>query len=116
MELNIIDTVGDPLSVMRVMIIEGDKDKDDKANLIFAQEEPTVEAKEKLEARLVKYGYYKSTDFISKDRIFSVKGLDLQPQTGQKYTVVLWIEGCDEQCSDERLGDRVKMQMDIYGI
>ncbi|MBQ9482409.1 MAG: hypothetical protein IJU84_09605, partial [Clostridia bacterium] len=52
MDLNVIDTVGDPLSVLRVMVIEGDKPRDDASNVIFAQPEASAADKEILEIEL----------------------------------------------------------------
>ncbi|MBP5308729.1 MAG: hypothetical protein J6Z34_06310 [Clostridia bacterium] len=113
MDLNVIDTVGDPLSVLRVMVIEGDKPTNDPSNMIFAKDEPTTAAQEVLKATLLRYGYYETRPFVSDSVLFSIRGRDLPPEVGQKYTVVIWTEGWDAQCTDDRLGDRVKMQIDI---
>lgn len=113
MDLNVIDTVGDPLSIIRVMVIEGDKPRDDASNVIFAKAEPSESENERLIAELNRYGYYETQPITSNGKIFSIRGRDLPPKIGQKYTIVIWNEGCDPQCNDDRLGDRVKMQIDI---
>ena len=47
-ELIVIDSIGDPLSILRVMLIAGDKEINNPANYIFAKEEPTEESQNNL--------------------------------------------------------------------
>jgi len=116
MDLNVIDTVGDPFSVLRVMLISGEKNTFDEANKIFALPEETEEKQQYLDEGLNRFGFYKTMDIdLTDNKVFSVKETDLEAGGAQKYTVVMWIEGCDEDCSNERLGDRVKLQLDITG-
>ena len=39
---------------------------------------------------------------------------DFQPEDKVKYTIVIWVEGWDMDCTDERLQDRIKMKLDFY--
>lgn len=117
MDLNLIDTAGDPLPIMRVMLIEGDRNVSDLSNRIYAKAENDDAARQYLKDGLERCGgVYESEDFdIENKRLFSVQGKDLGVSAAQKYTVILWIEGCDKDCTNERLGSRVKMQLDIFG-
>lgn len=116
MDLKLVDVVGDPLSVLRVMLIEGDNSTFAPGNRIYAQPETTEAAAEHLQTALAKWTPYETEPFHPEEEmIFSVTVKDMPQGANQKYTVVLWIEGCDLECTDERLGDRVKMQLDITG-
>ena len=116
MDLNLTDSTGDSLSIIRVMLIEGDRAANDLSNRIYAKEEETDEAREYLQKGLEIYGTYETEDFdLENKRLFSVQGKDLGEGEAQKYTLVIWIEGCDIECTNERLGGRLKMQLDIYG-
>jgi hypothetical protein len=48
---------------------------------------------------------------IIKKRVY-----DLQPGDFIKYTVVMWIEGNDIDCTNERMNDRIRMNMEFVGL
>ncbi|MEG2680047.1 MAG: hypothetical protein RR949_08885, partial [Oscillospiraceae bacterium] len=57
-----------------------------------------------------------TTPFASDTVIDSGVILDMKVGTVDKYTIVIWIEGDDPQCTDERLGGVLKMAMTISVI
>lgn len=109
MELNIIDTIGDPLSILRLMIIEGDQEKD--TGIVYALPEATEEGAEQLR----QHTDYTTTPHLSDTQIFKKTVIDLKPGDAVKYTVVIWIEGWDIECTDYRIGDRIKMELTFFG-
>ena len=116
MDLNIIDTVGDPLPMIRVMLIEGDNDTQDDTNRIYALKESTEQDEIHLQEELAGLTPYDTEDFSEEEnKVFSVTVQDLGKGESQKYTLVIWLEGCDAQCNDSRMGSRAKMQLDITG-
>ena len=116
MELKIADVVGDPLQILRVMLIEGDASTFDESNRIYALPEATAEAEQYLETQLARYRSYQAESFLLEDdKIFSIDIKDMEQGAVQKYTVVVWIEGCDIDCTNDHLGDRIKMELDIIG-
>lgn len=116
MDLRITGIVGDPLPIIRIMLIEGDKGVFDAGNRIFAQKEDSEEAERHLKEQLSEIVYYETEDFqLENNKIFSIKMKDLEKGDSQKFTLVMWIEGCDAECVNERLGGRVKLRLDITG-
>lgn len=116
MELNLIDVVGDPLGMMRAMVIEEDKDTFDPSNRIFALPESTPERQQELEDDLATMKPYQTEDFpIGENKLFSINIKDFEVGGSRKYTVVIWLEGCDPDCVNENSGARAKMQLDITG-
>ncbi len=114
MDLKITGIVGDPLPIIRVMLIEGEKSVFDESNMIFAKREDTEEAELYLKEQLKAIAVYETRDFQLEDnKIFSIKVRDLAKDGSQKYTLVMWIEGCDIECVNSRLGSRIKLQLDI---
>lgn len=116
MELKMVDVVGEPLKIMRVMLIEGDASTFAEGNRIYALPETTEEAEQHLETQLARYKTYQAEPFLlDQDMIFSIDIKDMEQGAVQKYTVVVWIEGCDMECTNAHLGDRIKMELDITG-
>ena len=116
MDLKIVDVVKDPLPIIRIMLIEGENDTFDKGNRIFALKEETEEGERHLKKQLETILYYETEYFdVENGKIFSIKVRDLKKGGSQKYTLVMWIEGCDIECVNERLGSRIKLQLDITG-
>jgi hypothetical protein len=110
MTLDITGTVGDPLSVLRIMIIEGDTSKTN--GTVYAKDEESEEGK----AQLEKYTTYTTTSLISDKKVFNRRVTEFLSGERIKYTVVIWIEGWDIECTDARIGDSVKMQMDFSAV
>jgi hypothetical protein len=110
MSLTITGTTGDPLSVLRILVIEGETSKTN--GTVYARDEETEEAKAYLEA----HTSYTTTSFLSEKQIFNKRVTDLSVGEVIKYTVVIWIEGWDVECTDARIGDSVKMQMDFTAV
>ena len=115
MNLNIVDTVGDPLPIIRVMIIDGDKSTFDAGNRIYALKESSEDNERILKEGLDAIRPYKTEDFLSEKRIFSINVHDFAAEAKEKYTVLIWLEGCDADCTNERIGSRVKLQLDFIG-
>ncbi len=51
--------------------------------------------------------------FVSAKQIDSGTILDMAVGSVDKYTIVIWIEGDDPECTDDRLGGVIKMSMSI---
>lgn len=115
MELKVTATVGDPLSILRVLVIEGENGTWSEGNRIFAKPEKSEEDELYLKEGLNRIRYYETLPFISDEKLFSVKIRDLKPSESQKFTLVFWAEGCDIDCTDDRISDKVKMRLDITG-
>ena len=106
MSLNVVDSVGRAIDIMRVMIIEGDAEGGD----IYAN----PEASEEGENWLKQHTSYETIAFISEKQLMAKRVTDFQPEDKVKYTIVIWVEGWDMDCTDERLQDRIKMKLDFY--
>lgn len=52
-------------------------------------------------------------DFLSDTTIAAGRMNDVDPGETHKYTVVIWIEGDDPDCTDELIGGHLGMQMDF---
>jgi hypothetical protein len=110
MTLKITQSVGEPLSVLRFMIIEGD---DDKSNgTVYALEEETAEQT----AQLEQSAGYTTQPLYSADTVAKKSYYALGAGERQKYTVVIWVEGYDPDCNDERVDDRVRLEMDFTAL
>ena len=51
--------------------------------------------------------------FYSKDKIVVRPRKDFAPGAVDRYTVVIWLEGSDEDCVNELIGGEIKMHMEI---
>ena len=116
MELNLLDTIGDPLGMVRVMLIEEENDTFDSSNRIYALPEQTVEREQALQADLATLRSYTTESFLlGENKLFSVNVKDFEAGAHRKYTVVIWLEGCDPDCNNDHIAARAKMQLDIQG-
>ena len=116
MDLMLVDTVGDPLGMLRVMLIEEENDTFDASNRIYALGESSAENEERLQSELQNLLPYRTENFLlGENKIFSVNAKDFAAGAYRKYTVVMWLEGCDPDCTNEKLGSRAKVQLDIHG-
>jgi len=52
-----------------------------------------------------------TTPFLSKSTVMSLQINDFQPDDVMKYTVVLWLEGNDPECTDDIIGGQFKIDM-----
>lgn len=50
-----------------------------------------------------------ATDFFSNEHIFYNKGFDLAPLETIKYGIIIWLEGWDKDCVDDKLGGTIRM-------
>lgn len=110
MVVNVTETVGNPLSVLRIMIIEGDQNKDQ--GVVYALPETSEEGVKKLQNSTT----YSTLDMQEGSQIIKKRVYDLQPGDFIKYTVVMWIEGNDIDCTNERMNDRIRMNMEFVGL
>lgn len=116
MELNLIDTVGDPLGMLRVMLIEEENDTYDESNRIYALTEPSPEQEEQLQESLQTLVPYRTEPFLlGEQKLFLISVRDFEAGTHRRYTVVIWLEGCDPDCNNAHMGERAKLQLDIKG-
>lgn len=56
-------------------------------------------------------GLYQTTNFLSEYIVCREKTEVFNAGEVAKYTVVMWLEGWDKQCTDEIKGDTIKMEM-----
>ena len=62
---------------------------------------------EKLPNWLKQHTSYETSAFISEKQLMAKRVTDFQPEDKVKYTIVIWVEGWDMDCTDERLQDRI---------
>ena len=121
LEMNLIDTVGDPMGMLRIMLIEEDAPTSAAGNRIYALKEASPERKAALDADLAtSHVPYTTEDFQIEEgdtsgTLFSVQLRDFAAGGSRKYTVVIWLEGCDLDTNTSNIGARAKLQLDITG-
>ena len=99
LDMNLIDTVGDPMGMLRVMLIEEDALTSAEGNRIYALKESSPERKEAMDAELeTYYTPYNTVDFLIEEgdtsgTLFSVQLRDFAAGGSRKYTVVIWRKG-----------------------
>lgn len=103
--------------VLRVMIIEDSALVTDGNYHLYAKaEDPNHPWHDEANAQPVNYT---ATDFASDMCIFSRTGedglIDFASGETKKFTVIIWLEGNDEQCSDAIYGERAKLSMTFTG-
>jgi hypothetical protein len=52
-----------------------------------------------------------TTAFESNDVIVSGTVTDLEPNEAVKYTIVLWVDGYDEECKNDKIGGSITLSM-----
>ena len=59
-----------------------------------------------------------TTAFESNDVIVSGTVTDLEPNEAVKYTIVLWVDGYDEECKNDKIGGSITLSMrfSVLGI
>lgn len=121
MVLNLVDIVGDPVGMMRVMLIEEDAGTFSEGNRIYALKEDTPERKTAMETDLAVNHKPYTVDYFQIEKgdtegpLFSVEIKDLDAGAHRRYTIVVWLEGCDLDTNSNHIGARAKMQLDITG-
>ena len=120
-DMTLVDIVGDPVGMLRIMIIEEEADTFAEGNRIYALKESTPERKAAMEAELAEgYKPYDVDYFLIEEgdesgTLFSFQLKDFDAGAHRRYTVVMWLEGCDRDTIREHLGTRAKLQLDIAG-
>ena len=107
---------GKIIGAMRVALIEENDPL--SAAKIYALPEANEENLAKLNSGLEEYGRYPSEtiDFLSDMQIFNETYHDLGVGAERKFTIVIWLEGCDVECEDAIFGAKIKMRLDFIGI
>ena len=95
-EIDIDDTIKNVDEAIRIMIYQNGK--------------PTVYAKKNKETKKAEPDTKK---FVSKSVAVLEQRKNLKPNTKDRYTIVVWIEGDDPECKNDLLGGEIKMHMDI---
>lgn len=95
-EINIDDTIKNVDEAIRLMIYKNGK--------------PTVYAKKN---KVTKKAEPNTKAFVSKKIAVLEQRKKMKPNTKDRYTVVIWLEGDDPECNNELLGGELKMHMDF---
>lgn len=104
---------------VRIMLIEGKPLISDNAGVyIYKKPEASQENEDKLK-ELIEYGDYSMQDFVSSSCILSWSGEngELLMESGEvrRFTVVIWVEGHDNECVDEILPEQLKLSFSFDG-
>lgn len=110
---DILATKGGGLSAARFLIIQGDGDK--STGVIYAMPESSVEAEDHLRNDLANYEPYETVPIASDSVVFTQQVSDMPPNDPVKYTVVLWYEGCDYDCTDDIIGSTLRLELSFVG-
>lgn len=95
-EIDIDDTILNVDEAVRIMIIQnGEKTIYAKKNKTTKQAEPGTKK------------------FASKSIAVLEQRKNLKPDSKDRYTIVVWLEGDDPECNNDLLGGEIKMHMDI---
>lgn len=95
-EIDIDDTIKNVDEAIRIMIYQNGV--------------PTVYAKKNKETNKAEPGTKK---FVSKSVVVLEQRKNFKPNTRDRYTIVVWIEGDDPECKNDLLGGEIKMHMDF---
>lgn len=103
---------------VRIMIIDGESLLSQGAYRIYKKAEKNEENQQHLNENVL-YNNEDATDFLSDSCIFERKGELGYRNIGigdtLRFTVVIWLEGWDEECIDEIMHDSLKMSIDFNG-
>ena len=95
-EIDIDDTIKNVDEAVRIMIIQnGDK-------IVYAKKSKATGEKEE-----------GTKPFVSESIAVLEQRKNFKPNSKDRFTVVVWIEGDDPECKNELLGGEIKMHMDI---
>lgn len=95
-EIGIDDTIKNVDEAIRIMI--------------YRNGNPTVYAKKNKVTKKKEPGTKK---FVSKNIAVLEQRKNMKPNSKDRYTIVIWIEGDDPECKNDLLGGEIKMHMDI---
>ena len=103
--------------VLRIMVVEDEPLLTDETYTIYSKaEDPGHEYHPDANAGSVSYD---TAHFLSDKCVFSREGdlglRDFAAGATKKFTVVLWLEGNDEQCTNDIFGERAKLSIDFVG-
>lgn len=107
MTMTIIDETLGTGNAIRVMIVENADSYGD----IYARAEQSEFAAAQLKERS---GYELKT-FVSDVRVLEKPVSNFEAKGKIKYTVVIWLEGWDEECTNAIKGGKIKMRMTFTG-
>ena len=111
----LVDDDGWMMSMLRVMIIVGNVGKEE--GVVFALPEDSEDKKTMLVKELNKYTPYVTREMdLTDEIIFSMTGKDLKINQSEKFTIVMWIEGCDPDCTGLRLDAKLKAEIRITAV
>lgn len=118
---------GDVTNALRVLVIkewdyqngsvyealENDEAREQfyRSGTIYALPETDEESIKSLEENT----YYTTEDFISPLQLFVQEEYDFEIDAEVKYTIVMWLEGWDNDCVNDLYGGKIKMRLDITG-
>lgn len=106
----------DIAGAVRIMLIEGTPLLSDGAYSIYKKAEKTEENQTSLNENI---SYGNVYDFESDTTVFSRTGYmgyqNVAEGDSIRFTIVMWLEGWDAECTDDILGDRMKMHIDFVG-
>ena len=95
-EIDIDDTIRNVDEAIRIMIIRNGKE------VVYAKKN-----------RVTGKAESGTKKFVSKSVAVLEQRKNFKPNTKDKFTIVVWIEGDDPQCKNDLLGGEIKMHMDI---
>lgn len=95
-EIDIDDTVKNVDEAIRIMV--------------YQNGEPTVYAKKN---KATKKAEPDTKMFVSKSIAVLEQRKNMKPNSKDRFTIVVWIEGDDPECLNDLLGGEIKMHMDI---
>ena len=101
---------------LRVMLIEGKPLLSEKSGVYLYKKAESSYANELELASKIAYSDYVATPFESASCIMSWnqdngRELILQPNESRRFTIVMWLEGWDNECVDEIVPEYLKMSM-----
>lgn len=101
---------------VRIMIIEDEPLLSEETYTVYKKAEKNEENQKILEGN-VKYG--NTVSFVSDMCVFDRSGLlgykNVKKGETLRFTVVIWLEGWDPECTDEILEENLKMSLDFIG-
>lgn len=121
MEMKITAMQKNIAGALRVMVIEGD-DVSLFPGRIYAMPETSVENEMILEEQKRLQGYdtyeypYTTVDFVEERVVLQETVDNFLADNFTKYTIVLWLEGCDADCVDEIQGGGAKIELNFYAF
>ncbi len=111
--------------VLRIMIIEGECTVSENTYTIYAKPEANDENLKYLDEHTDYYSLNNPAESVvsffegnideGDNLIFKRSYTDFEIGGKRKYTIVMWLEGWDIECTDDIYGERAKMSIDFSG-